>query len=87
VNNLRNTKANPYLPGPFTKKGVVMEAHLTGCTKKPPLGLTPRFVVDRMRSIEILEACLRYVNDFEKIPNDWIQELIGINKRVKKNNQ
>ena len=65
-------------------KGNKMEGFTDHEFRKPPLGLTPRPIIDKERCIEILEASLRYVNSYKKIPNDWIQELIGINRRTKK---
>ena len=55
-----------------------------GCIAKPPIGITPRWIGDIGRGIEILNGCVRYIEKRKKIPNDWIQELRGINRRMKK---
>lgn len=51
---------------------------------KPPLGLRPREIVDRNRGVEILEACLRYMDVCKAIPDDWIHELKDINNRLQR---
>jgi hypothetical protein len=42
---------------------------------KPPLGLRPRFIMERNRMIEIFEAMLRYVDADKKVPKKWRKEL------------
>jgi hypothetical protein len=42
---------------------------------KPPLGLRPRFIMERNRMIEIFEAMLRYVDAEKKVPKKWRKEL------------
>lgn len=36
--------------------------------KKPPLGLTPRFILDEERRNEIIDAINRYVDRNKRIP-------------------
>ena len=43
--------------------------------KKPPIGLRPRKVVVQARTVEILEAMIRYVAEGREIPEDWRKEL------------
>lgn len=51
--------------------------------EKPPLGLRPKWIydqsrfieTDKLRSIEILEAMMRYAEVQKPIPFDWIREL------------
>lgn len=45
------------------------------CCRKPPLGLVPRFVVVKNRTVEILEAMLRYASAGYRIPQEWREEL------------
>ncbi|NGM81226.1 hypothetical protein G5B47_02235 [Paenibacillus sp. 7124] len=41
---------------------------------KPPLGLTPRFIVEERRIDEIKAAVTRYFDAGRKVPADWIAE-------------
>lgn len=41
----------------------------------PPLGITPRHIVEHQRSIEILEAMLRYKQANKDVPLAWLEEL------------
>lgn len=43
--------------------------------QKPPLGLRPRFIVVKHRTLEILEAMIRYVQVGYQVPNEWREEL------------
>ena len=47
--------------------------------KKPPLGLMPRWLHNKRRKREIVEAMLRYIDAGVAIPNEWIQELQDLN--------
>ena len=49
---------------------------------KPPLGLRPRFIVDRDRALEILDACRRYVEESKPIEDAWWDEFREINDRM-----
>ena len=51
--------------------------------KKPPIGITPRWLLDEEREIEIKEAINRYNEAEYPIPYEWIEELIEIQKRLK----
>ena len=42
--------------------------------KKPPLGLTPKFVRKQERMNEIRDALARYYESQMKIPLEWIRE-------------
>ena len=42
----------------------------------PPIGLRPRFITNRARIQEFLEALLRYNAAGELLPKDWLRELI-----------
>jgi hypothetical protein len=52
--------------GEFVTKAPVIE--------RPPLGLKPRSIHERMRLLEILEAMHRYVKADKKIPSEWHDE-------------
>ena len=55
--------------------------------KKPPIGLTPKWVIDEKRLKEVRAAIVRYYDAKLKIPIEWIEEyndLIGNNKFYKK---
>ena len=54
--------------------------------QKPPLGITPRFIVDELRAIDILNASIRYVLSKKHIPTEWLFELEDINYRLNSNN-
>ena len=45
------------------------------CYVKPPLGLVPRFIVVEKRTVEILEAMIRYASAGYRIPQEWREEL------------
>lgn len=42
---------------------------------KPPLGLTPKFIHNKKRIIEILDAMERYSYQRFPIPTEWVKEL------------
>ena len=42
---------------------------------KPPLGLKPKFIHDKIRIKEILDAMERYSYQRFPIPIEWIEEL------------
>ena len=41
---------------------------------RPPLGLTPKWIRDESRFIEVCEAISRYYNAAYQIPIEWIEE-------------
>ena len=43
--------------------------------KKPPLGITPRHVVETNRALEILQGIARYIEACKPIPKEWRTEL------------
>lgn len=45
-----------------------------GLENKPPLGLKPKYLHDRQRQNEIIEAINRYTEARKVIPLDWIAE-------------
>ena len=50
-------------------------------TKKPPVGLRPKYIWERERILEIFDAMRRYSTEEMPIPSEWIDELatlIGI---------
>ena len=61
-----------------------LESHISKI--KPPLGLTPRFIHDDDRRIEIKEAMKRYLDKDMTIPKEWIEEynelLLKITKKI-----
>ncbi len=42
---------------------------------KPPLGIVPKFIHDRQRASQILEAMNRYIKEGFAIPSEWVDEL------------
>jgi hypothetical protein len=46
-----------------------------GTAPKPPLGLTPRYVVRQQRIAAILGAIYRYTDANISVPPEWISEL------------
>jgi len=52
--------------------------------KKPSLGLTPRGTCDCLRAKEIIEAMYRYVQTDKKFPREWLDELVEIHNRERK---
>ena len=43
-------------------------------SKRPPIGLKPRYIHDHERYIEIYGAIQRYYDAGKKIPVEWIEE-------------
>ena len=52
--------------------------------KKPPIGITPRWLLDEERAIEIEQAIMRYNEVDYLIPIEWIQELNEVYDRLNK---
>lgn len=50
---------------------------------KPPLGITPREVIDKERLKEITAGIQRYIEAGENIPVAWMEELYEITNRMK----
>lgn len=54
--------------------------------KMPPLGLSPKYLLQYRRIQEIGEAMLRYIADGKKIPTAWYEEIeeivISFNKNA-----
>lgn len=42
--------------------------------EKPPLGITPRFLLDEKRMDEIASGIARYTSVYKPIPSEWIEE-------------
>jgi len=65
-------------------KPLLPEVDMSKCppmpSVKPPLGLRPKYIVDKERMQEILEAMERYVAEEKKIPTDWFNELEDLNE-------
>ena len=55
-----------------------------GGETKPPMGLRPMFIVERQRTIEILQAITRYITAGESIPQSWTNELHILLRKVEK---
>ena len=51
---------------------------------KPPIGITPRWLLDEERATEIEEAIVRYNKADYSIPIEWIQELNEVYERLNK---
>ena len=45
---------------------------------KPPLGIKPRWVLDKEREKEIMEAIGRYVKAGVQVPKEWVKELADL---------
>lgn len=52
--------------------------------KKPPIGITPRWLLDEEREIEIQRAITRYTDADYPVPMEWYQELNEISERLSK---
>ena len=46
--------------------------------EKPPLGLTPKWIIDEHRMQDIHEAIMRYKEAHKEIPSEWIEEYISL---------
>jgi hypothetical protein len=46
--------------------------------KAPPIGLIPKFVRHTERGLEIVEAIQRYLNAGQRIPHEWVKELVRL---------
>lgn len=51
---------------------------------KPPIGITPRWLLDEEREAEIWRAITRYIEAGYPIPMEWYQELDEIRERLSK---
>lgn len=51
---------------------------------KPPIGITPRWLLDEEREIEIRRAITRYTDAGYPIPIEWYEELNEIVERLSK---
>ena len=51
---------------------------------KPPIGITPRWLLDEERAIEIEQAIARYNEANYSIPFEWIKELNEVYERLNK---
>ena len=56
-------------------------------TIKPPLGISPREVIDKERFAEIITGIRIYIEAGENIPVAWVEELYEIINRMKLANQ
>lgn len=57
------------------------------CAEKPPLGLKPKRIYDRIRAVDILEAMSRYIYADKLIPKEWFYELMDLYMEKNKNCQ
>lgn len=46
--------------------------------KAPPIGLIPKFVRDMERGQEIVEAMQRYIAAGQRMPREWVKELLHL---------
>lgn len=51
---------------------------------KPPIGITPRWLLDEEREIELRQAIERYIDAGYSIPMEWYQEWNEIIERLSK---
>ena len=42
---------------------------------KPPLGITPRYIIDEQRAREIICGVLRFIDAGRPVPRKWLEEL------------
>ena len=49
--------------------------------ERSPIGLRPKYIIDELRTQEILEAMLRYSKAGKTIPLTWMEELAELNKQ------
>lgn len=63
---LRNTAIPIRFKEDFTGRGLV--------SKKPPLGVMPKFIWNQKRQGELLAAISRYYDEGLKVPLEWISE-------------
>ena len=52
--------------------------------EKPPLGLRPKNIWLLERRDEIYQAMQRYLEACQPIPEDWLEQLLEIEKELKK---
>lgn len=60
------------------KENMKLNSILKEGNNKPPLGLMPRWLHDATRMKDIMEACCRYINNYQPIPPEWLSELRDI---------
>ena len=51
-------------------------------SSKPPIGITPRWLLDEEREIEIRRAITRYTIAGYPVPDEWYEELNEIVERL-----
>ncbi len=54
---------------------ILMESEMKTSAERGPLGLRPKFILDTLRAVEIMEAMQRYIAFAKPIPVEWIEEL------------
>ena len=42
--------------------------------KKPPLGVTPRYIHDERRRLGLMDAIVNYMDADEQVPLEWVEE-------------
>lgn len=60
----------------------MIQPQSTGNAVKPPLGLTPRFIVDEARLREVADAINRYREAGCKVPSEWLVEYHELCRKV-----
>lgn len=48
------------------------------CLERPPIGLVPKTLHDRMRTFSIIDAMERYASANKPVPVEWVHELISL---------
>jgi hypothetical protein len=59
----------------FTKRHKAVDDEPQENANRPPLGLTPKSIHDRVREEEIISAMVRYLKVRKAIPDSWLSEL------------
>jgi len=56
-------------------------------TKKPPIGIIPRFIHDENRLKDLRKTIKRYIKSYHKINQEWVSEYNElIEKLINENN-
>lgn len=51
------------------------EQRVNESLRKPPIGIKTRMIWVELRVLDLLDAIKRYVDEGEKVPAEWVQEL------------
>lgn len=50
---------------------------------KPPIGVMPKFVWDKIRRVRLMRAMLRYEEAGMHVPNAWVDELCELYELIR----